>query len=209
VPAAVVHSPALLDRLPADPGENELNTLVETLNRMLDQIEHLIDSIRNVSNAIAHDLRTPLAEPRSRLEEREVTRPYAEQTFAEIDGAIADVDRVTGIFNALLRLAELDTGVRRSSFIETDASKIATEAAEFYQPVAELKGVSLSLAAAGPMPLTKTGRSRSKHRAVPTERSRSPWPTTAPGSRATKSPRYWNASTVATQVAAHRVRASD
>jgi signal transduction histidine kinase len=140
-------------RLPAYAGENELNALVATENRMLDQIEHLIGGIKNVSNAIAHDLRTPLAELRSRLEELWLVRPEPEQTFTEIDGAIADVDRVLGIFNALLRLAEIDTGVRRSGFIEVDAAAIASEVAEFYQPVAELQGRTLSFSSSGPLAL--------------------------------------------------------
>ncbi len=151
--AAAIMQGNLAHRLPAYGGENELNTLVETENRMLDQIEHLVEGIRNVSNAIAHDLRTPLAELRSRLEELSVTRPRPEQTFAEIESAIADVDRVMGIFNALLRLAEIDSGTRRSGFIEVDAATVAGEAAEFYQPVAELHGVALSFASSGPLPL--------------------------------------------------------
>jgi signal transduction histidine kinase len=151
--AAAIMQGNLAHRLPAYGGENELNTLVETENRMLDQIEHLVEGIRNVSNAIAHDLRTPLAELRSRLEELSVTRPHPEQTFAEIDSAIADVDRVMGIFNALLRLAEIDSGMRRAGFIEVDATAVAGEAAEFYQPVAELQGVALSFSSSGPLPL--------------------------------------------------------
>ncbi|RDK07828.1 sensor histidine kinase [Cupriavidus lacunae] len=151
--AAAIIQGNLAHRLPAYGGESELNTLVETENRMLDQIEHLVDGIRNVSNSIAHDLRTPLAELRSRLEELSVTRPRPEQTFAEIDSAIADVDRVMGIFNALLRLAEIDSGTRRSGFVEVDAAAVAGEAAEFYQPVAELQGVALSFASSGPLPL--------------------------------------------------------
>ncbi|MGH8787819.1 MAG: sensor histidine kinase [Cupriavidus necator] len=151
--AAAIMQGNLAHRLPAYGGESELNTLVETENRMLDQIEYLVEGIRNVSNAIAHDLRTPLAELRSRLEELSVTRPRPEQTFAEIDSAIADVDRVMGIFNALLRLAEIDSGTRRSGFIEVDAADVAGEAAEFYQPVAELQGVALSFASSGPLPL--------------------------------------------------------
>jgi signal transduction histidine kinase len=138
-------------RLPAYAGENELNALVETENRMLDQIEHLIGGIKNVSNAIAHDLRTPLAELRSRLEELSLTRPGPDQTFMEIDSAIADVDRVLGIFSALLRLAEIDSGARRAGFIEVDAAGIASEIAEFYQPVAELQGRTLSFASSGPL----------------------------------------------------------
>jgi signal transduction histidine kinase len=151
--ASAIMQGNLSHRLPAHGGENELNTLVETENRMLDQIEHLIDSIRNVSNAIAHDLRTPLAELRSCLEELSVTRPGPEQTFAGIDSAIADVDRVIGIFNALLRMAEIDTGMRRSGFIEVDTTRIAGEAAEFYQPVAELQGRTLSFTSSGPLVL--------------------------------------------------------
>jgi len=60
---------------------------------MLDQIELLVHGVRNVSNSIAHDLRTPLAELRSRLEELSLIRPSTDETYAEIDGAVADVDR--------------------------------------------------------------------------------------------------------------------
>lgn len=143
----------LTHRLPARVGADELDALVDTVNRMLDQIENLVEGVRNVSNSIAHDLRTPLSELRSRLEELAVTRPAPDRAWAEIDGAIADVDRVIGIFNALLRMAELDTGVRRAGFVDVDAAHVATEAAEFYQPVAELKGMTLRCEAFGPLPV--------------------------------------------------------
>jgi signal transduction histidine kinase len=136
-------------RLPTQNAGDELDLLAQTVNRMLDQIENLVHGVRNVSNAIAHDLRTPLAELRSRLEELSVTRPSPEETFAEIDSAVADVDRVLAIFNALLRLAEIDTGARRSGFVQVDVAKVASEAAEFYHPVAELKGVTLTFASSG------------------------------------------------------------
>ncbi len=131
-------------RLPVRGDAHELDILAQTINRMLEQIEQLLHGVRNVSNAIAHDLRTPLAELRSRLEELVVTRPPAEEMRAEIESAVADVDRVIGIFNALLRLAEIDTGARRSGFVQVDVTQVAAEAAEFYQPVAELKGVKLA-----------------------------------------------------------------
>lgn len=135
----------LAHRLPISRGDNEFNTLSRIINRMLDQIEQLIHGVANVSNAIAHDLRTPLTELRSRLEELTITRPPDEETFAEIEAAVADVDRVIGVFNALLRLAELDSGASRSGFVEVDAAAAAAKAVEFYQPYAELKGISLSL----------------------------------------------------------------
>jgi signal transduction histidine kinase len=141
----------LSHRLPTLSGGDELDTLSRTINGMLDQIEQLIHGVRDVSNAIAHDLRTPLAELRSRLEELSLTRPTSEETFAEIDGAVADVDRVIRIFNALLRLAEIDTGMRRSGFVQVNANELACEAVEFYLPAAEIKDVSLSFGSAGPV----------------------------------------------------------
>jgi signal transduction histidine kinase len=143
----------LRHRLPTHEGSDELNTLSRTINGMLDQIELLINGVRNVSNSIAHDLRTPLAELRSRLEELALTRPPTERTFAEIDAAVADVDGVIRIFNALLRLAEIDSGMRRSGFVPVDLSAVAAAAVEFYQPAAELRGSSLTLASSGPAPM--------------------------------------------------------
>ena len=80
-----------------------------------------------------------------------VTRPSAEETFGEIDAAVADVDRVIGIFNALLRLAEIDTGARRSGFVQVDATELGSHAVEFYRPAAELKAVTLTFRAAEPL----------------------------------------------------------
>lgn len=139
----------LTRRLPLHRTGDELTTLSQTINGMLEQIEHLIGGVRNVSNAIAHDLRTPLAELRSRLEELSLTRPPMDQAYSEIDAAVADVDRVISIFNALLRLAEIDSGLRRSGFVSVELRDIAADAAEFYQPAAELKGVSLQLSSSG------------------------------------------------------------
>jgi signal transduction histidine kinase len=136
-------------RLPASGSGDELDTLSQTINGMLDHIERLIHGISDVSNSLAHDLRTPLAELRSRLEELTLTRPEPAETFAEIEAAVADVDRVMRIFAALLRLAELDTGARRSGFVQVDAARVAAEVVEFYEPAAEQKGVAFSFQAEG------------------------------------------------------------
>jgi signal transduction histidine kinase len=144
--AAAIVQGDLSRRLPVTGGANELDMLAQTVNSMLDQLEHLIHGVRNVSNAIAHDLRTPLAELRARLEMLLVTKHSAEETRLEIESAVADVDRVIGIFNALLRLAQIETGARRAGFVRLDIADIAREAVDFYQPVAELKGVALTCA---------------------------------------------------------------
>ena len=151
--SAIIHGD-LTHRLPTHLSDDELNTLSRTINGMLEQIELLVHGVRNVSNSIAHDLRTPLAELRSRLEELSLIRPAAEETFAEIDGAVADVDRVIKIFDALLRLAEIDAGMRRSGFIAVDAADLAATAVEFYEPAAELKNITLTFQSDGSTPVS-------------------------------------------------------
>jgi signal transduction histidine kinase len=148
--SAIIHGD-LQHRLPTHLNDDELNTLSRTINGMLEQIELLVHGVRNVSNAIAHDLRTPLAELRSRLEELALIRPPPEQAYAEIDGAVADVDRVIRIFDALLRLAEIDAGMRRSGFVALDVSDLAANAVEFYAPAAELRNIDLVFRSDGPL----------------------------------------------------------
>jgi signal transduction histidine kinase len=148
--SAIIHGD-LKHRLPTNLSDDELDTLARTINGMLEQIEQLVHGVRNVSNSIAHDLRTPLAELRSRLEELALMRPAPDMTFAEIDGAVADVDRVIRIFDALLRLAEIDAGMRRSGFVSLDLVDLASTAVEFYAPAAELKNIRLTLHTDAPL----------------------------------------------------------
>ena len=100
----------LSQRVPARDTTDAFDRLAQTINAMLQQIQQLVEGVRNTSNAIAHDLRTPLAELRARLEELLLTRPEREATFEEIHKAVADIDRVIAVFNALLRLAEIELG---------------------------------------------------------------------------------------------------
>ena len=108
---AIVHGD-LSQRLPTRDTSDEFDQLAQMINLMLQQIENLIESIRNTSNAVAHDLRTPLAELRARLEELTRIRPTRDGLIEGIQEAVADIDRVIGIFNALLRLVDIDSGVR-------------------------------------------------------------------------------------------------
>jgi signal transduction histidine kinase len=132
------------ERLPVRARRDELDLLATTINRMLGQIEQLVGGVRNVSNAIAHDLRTPLGELRTRLEGlllgRHVTGPAAEQ----VERAIDDTDRLIGTFNALLRLAELDTGARRSGFRPVQLAPVIEPAVELYEPLAESRAMRLT-----------------------------------------------------------------
>ncbi|WP_341898852.1 ATP-binding protein [Ferrovibrio terrae] len=134
----------LARRVPLRDTDDEFDQLVATINRMLDQMQHLIEGVRNVSNAIAHDLRTPLAETRARLETLLRQPAGTEASLDGIAAAIADIDRLIGVFNALLRLAELDSGLRRAGFARIDLSALVEDAAELYGPAAEAKGITLT-----------------------------------------------------------------
>lgn len=135
----------LARRVPAGPGNDEFDQLVQTINRMLDQIQQLIEGVRNVSNAIAHDLRTPLAEVRARLESLLRRAEGPEATLDEVAAAIGGIDRLIGIFNALLRLAEIDSGLRRAGFKTVDLAALVADTAELYGPAAEARGLSFTL----------------------------------------------------------------
>ena len=134
-------------RVPTRGSSDEFDQLAQTINAMLEQIERLIEGVRHASNVVAHDLRTPLAELRARLEALIRTRPPVEAAYEEIQNAVADIDRIVDIFNALLRLAEIDSGVRRAGFREVDLTELIAELADLYEPLAEDKGIALAIEA--------------------------------------------------------------
>src|SRR6185312_5651365 len=141
--AAIVRGD-LARRLPTRDATDEFDQLSQTINGMLGQIQILIEGVRNASNTVAHDLRTPLAELRNRLEELLRRRPPPEEAWTEVQGAVGDLDRVIGVFNALLRLADIDSGARLSGFRAVRLDTVAGEVAELYGPVAEAKGSDLA-----------------------------------------------------------------
>lgn len=152
--AAIVHGD-LARRLPVRGSPDEFDQLGQTINTMLEQIQQLIEGIRNVSNVLAHDLRTPIAELRTRLEELLQARPPPEATFEAIEQMVVDVDRVMGMFSALLRLAEIDSGVRRAGFRPIDPAEPVRAAAELYGPTLETREITFNLTL--PSGLTVTG----------------------------------------------------
>jgi signal transduction histidine kinase len=134
----------LSHRVPTQGSSDEFDRLAQTINTMLEQIERLIDGVRNATNVVAHDLRTPLAELRTRLERLISVRPPTAETYDEIHNAVGDIDRIVGIFNALLRLAEIDSGGRRAGFRRVELAPVTTELLELYEPLAEEKDVALT-----------------------------------------------------------------
>jgi len=136
----------LTRRVPRTGSGDEFDTLAENLNRMLDRIERLMKGLREVTDSVAHDLRTPLNRLRNRLEES-VARLNASGTQAgEIERAIAETDQLIGTFNALLLIAETDAGTTRAAMTVLDLQSVAADVLELYEPLAEERGVKLTLA---------------------------------------------------------------
>jgi len=137
----------LSDRVPLRGTSDEFDQLAGNLNRMLDQIERLMTAMREVTDDVAHDLKTPLARLRARLELALIGPLDATAQSEAIRAAIDEADRLLATFNALLGIAEAEAGAGRDEAGPLDLGEIAGAAAEFYEPAAEEKGFALSLAA--------------------------------------------------------------
>jgi signal transduction histidine kinase len=125
-------------------GNDEFARLGDDINRMLDRIEALMEGVRHVSNSIAHDLRTPLSRVRSRLDRALQASADPHALVADARLAIEDIDSVISLFDKLLQIAALESGVRAGTFEKLDLSAIAHDMTELYEAAAEEQGVALS-----------------------------------------------------------------
>ena len=138
-------------RIPVTAGQHDdLSRLATTLNRMLDRIAALLESLRQVSNDIAHDLRTPLTRLRHRLEAA-LAEQDAETRTAAIERAIAESEGLMQTFDAVLRISQVEAGARRSAFQRLDLRQIAVTVVEAYGASAEDQGGSLQVGEGGPV----------------------------------------------------------
>lgn len=135
----------LSDRVPVSGTSDEFDQLALNLNRMLDQIERLMTAMREVTDNVAHDLKTPLSRLRARLELALLDPADAEGGVAAIAAAIEEADRLLATFNALLGIAEAESGTLHSKAAPLDLGEAVRAAAELYEPVAEEKGFELSI----------------------------------------------------------------
>lgn len=142
----------LSHRVPLSGTDDDFDRLAETLNAMLDRIGVLMDGVREVSNAIAHDLRTPLARLRGRLEESLGSGDPA-SLRAAVERGIAELDGIIGVFQALLRIAEIEAGARRSAFAGFDLAAVLADAADLYGAAADERGLSFSVELPGSLPM--------------------------------------------------------
>lgn len=134
----------LNQRIPITGTDDELDRLTGNLNKMLDQIERSMIGMRQVTDNIAHDLRSPLNRLRSRLEVTLMTDQSVEEYKVSLQKTITEVEGLLETFSALLEIAKAASGGSNEDLEDIDLSALATDMAELYAPLAEDKSIELT-----------------------------------------------------------------
>jgi len=121
-------------RVPRDDSNDDFDQLAVNLNVMLDRIQGLMTTIQEISNNVAHDLRQPLTRLTHRLEEAKAADSDA--AVGMLEHATQDAEELMGTFDALLRIARIESKNRRNKFQKVDMGTLVTDVGELYEPVA-------------------------------------------------------------------------
>lgn len=141
------------ERLPVAGSGDELDRLAVNLNAMLERIEALMHGLKEVSDNIAHDLKTPLTRLHNRCEEALRTATTESEYRAALESTIEESDGLIRTFNALLMIARAESGQARDNMSELDAADVARGVGELYEPLAEEQGLSLIVEAPSAVPV--------------------------------------------------------
>jgi signal transduction histidine kinase len=137
----------LAARLPGGAQNDDIGKVTRAVNRMLDELFRLLDQLKNAGDNIAHDLRTPLAVMRAKLERALADDADEEQLRRAAVDSLGQLDRAMASVRALLRIAAVENGLRASAFREIDLAMICADLFEFYEPLANSKSIEISLSA--------------------------------------------------------------
>ena len=143
----------LSGRLPVAGTGDELDRLADNVNAMLERIEALMRGLKEVSDNIAHDLKTPLTRLRNRCEQALRSATGEASYRAALESTIAESDDLIRTFDALLMIARAESGQARDNMTEFDASEIARDVGELYEPVADENGIALRIDAPAAAPV--------------------------------------------------------
>ncbi len=124
---------------------DEFDRLVQNFNAMLDRISVLMAGLKEVTDNIAHDLKTPLTRLRAGVEQALRSAKNSEEYRAALEKALDESERAIQIFDALLSIARAEAGAGRESMSDFDAGSVARDVGELYEPVAEQSGVRISV----------------------------------------------------------------
>ena len=143
----------LAGRLPVAGTGDELDRLADNVNAMLERIEALMRGLKEVSDNIAHDLKTPLTRLRNRCEQALRAAKGEIDYRAALESTIAESDELIRTFDALLMIARVESGHAREDMTEFDAAEIARDVGELYEPLADEKGLALKVDAPAAAPV--------------------------------------------------------
>jgi signal transduction histidine kinase len=135
----------LSGRLPVAGTGDELDRLADNVNAMLERIEALMHGLKEVSDNIAHDLKTPLTRLRNRCEQALRGAKGEADYRAALETTLTESDELIRTFDALLMIARAESGHARDNMIEFDAAEIARDVSELYEPLADEKGLALTV----------------------------------------------------------------
>jgi signal transduction histidine kinase len=141
----------LTRRLKVAGTEDEIDRLASTTNAMLDRIQELMAGLKEVSDNIAHDLKTPLTRLRNRAEEALRSSSTEQDYRLALEKTIEESDQLIRTFNALLMIARAEAGQLETAMSEFDAAEVARGVADLYEPVAEEVGIALKVDAMEPL----------------------------------------------------------
>ncbi|WP_246704224.1 ATP-binding protein [Rhizobium sp. P38BS-XIX] len=155
--AAQIMKGDLTQRLPTGRAGGDIDRLATVVNEMLNEIERLMHEVKGVCDNIAHDMRTPLTRLLGSLERARRRAGSVEEYHGYVDESLEEVRNILKTFGALLRISEVEDGLRRSGFVEVDLKTIARDAVEFFEPAAEECGVSLVYTSSSDEPAVISG----------------------------------------------------
>lgn len=133
----------LSQRVPLTGSDDEFDRLSINLNNMLTQIGRLMNAMREVSDNVAHDLRSPLTRLKTRLELALISQSEPEQYRQAIEVAVGETDKILSTFNALLSIAQAESGDGRAAMEGVDLMTLCADVVELYEPLAENAGLSI------------------------------------------------------------------
>ena len=133
----------LTQRLPTSSGNDELGKLSSNLNEMLDRINKLMTSMREVTDNLAHDLRTPLNKIRSNLEVTLMSDPEKNQYKKSIQEAIEEADNLIKTFNSILSISKVESGTSDLEKTSIDVKELIDDLVDLYEPITEGKNILL------------------------------------------------------------------
>jgi signal transduction histidine kinase len=138
-------------RLPVTDEDLDIDKVARAVNLMLDEIARLLDQLKSAGDNIAHDLRTPLAVARARIQRALNNEAGIKELRAAMEASLAQIEKVSTAVSAILRISAVENDARRLQLKDFDLSKICVQVFDFYEPCAESKGLTMVVDAANPV----------------------------------------------------------